>query len=367
MARTYRPLDGVLLFDKPLDLSSNIALQKVRRLFQAEKAGHTGTLDPLATGLLPICFGEATKFSNALLDADKTYRARLRLGQTTTTGDAEGEIIAEHPVEIEQADVDAALGKFRGEIQQLPPMHSALKHQGKPLYEYIRKGETIEREQRNVVIHELVLNSFGGEELPPPNLPPEVGGTIATSPIPPFQLSPGGGKGDCSLSLRGRVGEGDGGLGRWVEMDITVRCSKGTYIRTLAEDIGAALGCGAHLIGLRRTAIAHFDLQDAYGLQQLEAMSDAGRDACVLPPEALMPGMPRLQLDAVQIKRLAQGQRLAMDTGLPDGKVGLYGAQGFIGVGLLQGHRLAPDRLLSGVAKQAAQAGVVRDADEHAS
>ena len=150
-------------------------------------------------------------------------------------------------------------------------------------------------------------------------------------------------------------------------MDITVRCSKGTYIRTLAEDIGAALGCGAHLIGLRRTAIAHFDLQDAYGLQQLEAMSDAGRDACVLPPEALMPGMPRLQLDAVQIKRLAQGQRLAMDTGLPDGKVGLYGAQGFIGVGLLQGHRLAPDRLLSGVAKQAAQAGVVRDADEHAS
>ena len=313
MARTYRPLDGVLLFDKPLDLSSNIALQKVRRLFQAEKAGHTGTLDPLATGLLPICFGEATKFSNALLDADKTYRARLRLGQTTTTGDAEGEIIAEHPVEIEQADVDAALGKFRGEIQQLPPMHSALKHQGKPLYEYIRKGETIEREQRNVVIHELVLNSFGGNE-----------------------------------------------------MDITVRCSKGTYIRTLAEDIGAALGCGAHLIGLRRTAIAHFDLQDAYGLQQLEAMSDAGRDACVLPPEALMPGMPRLQLDAVQIKRLAQGQRLAMDTGLPDGKVGLYGAQGFIGVGLLQGHRLAPDRLLSGVAKQAAQAGVVRDADEHA-
>ena len=313
MARTYRPLDGVLLFDKPLDLSSNTALQKVRRLFQAEKAGHTGTLDPLATGLLPICFGEATKFSNALLDADKTYRARLRLGQTTTTGDAEGEIIAEHPVEIEQADVDAALGKFRGEIQQLPPMHSALKHQGKPLYEYIRKGETIEREQRNVVIHELVLNSFGGNE-----------------------------------------------------MDITVRCSKGTYIRTLAEDIGAALGCGAHLIGLRRTAIAHFDLQDAYGLQQLEAMSDAGRDACVLPPEALMPGMPRLQLDAVQIKRLAQGQRLAMDTGLPDGKVGLYGAQGFIGVGLLQGHRLAPDRLLSGVAKQAAQAGVVRDADEHA-
>src|SRR3989338_2134913 len=302
MARTYRALDCVLLFDKPLEIIPNDALQKVRRLFQAEKAGHTGTLDPLATGLLPICFGEATKFSNALLDADKTYRALLRLGQTTTTGDAEGEIIAEHPVEIEQADVDAVLAKFRGEIQQLPPMHSALKHKGKPLYEYIRKGETIEREQRNVVIHELVLNSFSGNE-----------------------------------------------------MDITVRCSKGTYIRTLAEDIGAALGCGAHLIGLRRTAIAHFDMRDGYNWQQLEAMTGAERDACVLPLESLMPDMPRLQLDAVKIQRLAQGQRLGLDTGLPDGKLCLYGPQGFIGTGLLQGRRLAPERLLSEVAKQAAK------------
>ena len=301
MARTYRPLDGVLLFDKPLELSSNTALQKVRRLFQAEKAGHTGTLDPLATGLLPICFGEATKFSNALLDADKTYRALLRLGQTTTTGDAEGEILSERPVGVMQSDVDIVLAKFRGEIQQLPPMHSALKHKGKPLYEYIRKGETIERELRNVVIHELVLHRFSGNE-----------------------------------------------------MDITVRCSKGTYIRTLAEDIGAALGCGAHLIGLRRTAIAHFDLKDAYSWQQLEAMSESERVACVLPLESLMPDMPRLQLDAVQIKRLAQGQRLGLDTGLPDGKVNLQGPQGFIGVGSLQGRRLAPERLLSNVAKQAA-------------
>jgi len=301
MARAFRPLDGVLLFDKPLELSSNTALQKVRRLFQAEKAGHTGTLDPLATGLLPICFGEATKFSMALLNADKTYRALLRLGKTTTTGDAEGEITAEHPVEVGQAEVDAVLAKFRGEIQQLPPMHSALKHQGKPLYEYIRKGETIERELRSVVIHELLLNSFSGNQ-----------------------------------------------------MDITVRCSKGTYIRTLAEDIGAALGCGAHLIGLRRTAIAHFDLSNSYNLQQLEEMTEAERDACILPLESLMPDMPRLQLDAVQVQRLAQGQRLALDTGLPDGKVKLHGPQGFIGVGLLQGRRLAPDRLLSDVAKQAA-------------
>lgn len=308
MARTYRPLDGVLLFDKPLGLSSNDALQKVRRLFQAEKAGHTGTLDPLATGLLPICFGEGTKFSNALLDADKTYRALLRLGQTTTTGDAEGEIVAEHPVESGLADVEAVLAGFRGEIQQIPPMHSALKHQGKPLYEYIRKGETIEREARSVVIHELVLNRFDGNE-----------------------------------------------------MEITVRCSKGTYVRTLAEDIGAALGCGAHLIGLRRTAIAHFDLQNGHSLQQLEAMTGAERDACVLPPESLMPGMPELQLDAVQVKRLAQGQRLALDAGLPDGKIRLHGPQGFIGTGLLQGRRLAPDRLLSGVAKQAAITELVEE------
>ena len=302
MARTYRPLDGVLLFDKPLELSSNTALQKVRRLFQAEKAGHTGTLDPLATGLLPICFGEATKFSTGLLDADKTYRATMRLGQTTTTGDAEGEIVSESPVVVSQADIEAVVEKFRGEIKQLPPMHSALKHQGKPLYEYIRKGETVARELRDVVIHELEMERFEG-----------------------------------------------------VELDITVRCSKGTYVRTLAEDIGAALGCGAHLIALRRTAIAHFDLRDACDLQQLEAMSAEQREARVMPLDCLMPNMPRLQLDATQIKRMAQGQRLGMDTALPDGKVGLYGSQGFIGVGMLDGRRLAPERLLSSVAKQAAK------------
>jgi tRNA pseudouridine55 synthase len=302
--RNFRPLDGVLLFDKPLELSSNDALQKVRRMFQAEKAGHTGTLDPLATGLLPICFGEATKFSVALLDADKTYRALLRLGLTTTTGDAEGEIIAEHPVMVKQSDLDNVLAGFRGEIRQLPPMHSALKHLGKPLYEYIRKGETIERGLRSVVIHELVLNSFSGDQI-----------------------------------------------------DITVRCSKGTYIRTLAEDIGTALGCGAHLMGLRRTVIAHFDLEGGYNWQQLESMNQAARDACILPLESLMPDMPRLQLDAEQVKRMAQGQRLGLDAGLPDGKVSLHGPQGFIGVGVLQGNRLSSDRLLSSVAIQAAQAG----------
>lgn len=301
MARTFRPFDGVLLFDKSLELSSNTALQKVRRLFQAEKAGHTGTLDPLATGLLPICFGEATKFSTALLDADKTYRATLRLGQTTTTADAEGEITSESPVSVTRADIEAVLEKFRGEIQQLPPMHSALKHQGKPLYEYIRKGETIARELRNVVIYDLKMERFEG-----------------------------------------------------VQVDITVRCSKGTYVRTLGEDIGAALGCGAHLIALRRTAIAHFDISEACDLQQLEGMSPDRREARVLPVDSLLPNMPKLELDAVQIKRMAQGQRLGLDTGFPDGKVALYGLRGFVGVGMLEGRRLAPDRLLSGIAKQAA-------------
>lgn len=303
MRRTWRQIDGVLLFDKPLELSSNTALQKIRRLYQAEKAGHTGTLDPLATGLLPICFGEATKFSTALLDADKTYRAMLHLGKTTTTGDAEGEVVSEHPVHVGLSDIESVLDRFRGEIRQMPPMHSALKHQGKPLYEYIRQGVTIERPLRDVVIYELVLNGFSG-----------------------------------------------------VELEITVRCSKGTYVRTLAEDIGAALGCGAHLTALRRTAIAHFNLDDGYDMQQLTAMSDDQRDACLLPLVSLMPDMPRLDLDEIQIRRMAQGQRLSLDTGLPDGKIGLYGPNGFIGVGLQQGRRIAPERLLSGVARQAARA-----------
>lgn len=298
----WRAIDGVLLFDKPLELSSNDALQKIRRLFQAEKAGHTGTLDPLATGLLPVCFGEATKFSNALLDADKSYTALLRLGQTTATGDAEGEITSELPVNFTQSDLDMVLARFRGEIEQLPPMYSALKHQGRPLYEYIREGITIDRPVRAVLIHELAVNRWAG-----------------------------------------------------VEMEISVRCSKGTYVRTLAEDIGAALGCGAHLIGLRRTAIAHFKLSDGHTLQQLTEMSDAERDACLMPLVSLMPDMPQLVLDEVQIKRLAQGQRLGLETGLPDGKVGLYSPDGFVGVGLQQGRRIAPVRLISSVAKLAAK------------
>ena len=302
MVRNARPLDGVLLFDKPLALSSNTALQKVRRLFQAEKAGHTGTLDPLATGLLPICFGEATKFSTALLDADKTYRALVKLGQTTTTGDAEGEVTSSCAVALDEAQVREALRNFMGEIQQTPPMHSALKHQGKPLYEYIRNGETIERASRSVTIHELVLERFADDE-----------------------------------------------------MEITVRCSKGTYVRTLAEDIGQALGCGAHLRGLRRTAIARFRLEQAHSLPELEAMTMPQREACLLPLDCLLQDLPVLELDAVQMTRIAQGQRLAIDAELPDGKVRLYGDGRFIGVADLAGRRLAPGRLLSSVAKSAAR------------
>jgi tRNA pseudouridine55 synthase len=296
-----RPLDGVLLFDKPLGLSSNIALQKVRRLFQAEKAGHTGTLDPLATGLLPVCFGEATKFTSSLLEADKTYRALIRLGQTTTTGDAEGEIISACAVDLDKEQVCTVLRNFIGEIQQMPPMHSAIKHKGKPLYEYIRKGETVIRSSRSVTIHELVLERFEGDE-----------------------------------------------------MEITVRCSKGTYVRTLAEDIGLALGCGAHLQGLRRTAIGQFGLEGAHNLNQMESVTMLEREAYILPLDSLLQDMPVLDLDAAQVTRIAQGQRLAIESVLLDGKVRLYGAGRFIGVADLVEQRLTPVRLLSSVAKSAA-------------
>ncbi|MDX8400864.1 MAG: tRNA pseudouridine(55) synthase TruB [Gallionellaceae bacterium] len=301
MLRTWRPLDGVLLFDKPLELSSNTALQKVRRLFQAEKAGHTGTLDPLASGLLPICFGEATKFSMGLLDADKTYHSTIRLGQTTTTGDAEGEVIETLPVSVNEEQVLAVLQSFCGAIQQLPPMYSALKHKGKPLYEYIRNGETIERPLRDVYIHDLRMERLENNEL-----------------------------------------------------DIVVRCSKGTYVRTLGEDIGKALGCGGHLIALRRSAIARFELANAYTLTQFEEMDDAQRDACMLPVDCMLQELPSLELDAVELQRMAQGQRLGKSLDLPQGKLRLYSDGKFVGLGELEGTRLSPSRLLSSVAKKAA-------------
>lgn len=301
-ARIKRPLDGVLLFDKPLELSSNTALQKVRRLYNAEKAGHTGTLDPLATGLLPVCFGEATKFTLSLLDADKRYRATIRLGQRTTTGDAEGDVIETRPVAVDQAMVSAVMARFLGEIRQLPPMYSALKHQGKPLYEYIRKGETVERDLRTVFIRELTLERLQDDEL-----------------------------------------------------EFSVLCSKGTYVRTLAEDIGEMLGCGGHLIALRRTGIGEFSLDHAYTLKQLEEMDAGSRDACLLPLDSLVQTLPPLELDEVQAIRLAQGQKLGLTDEFPSGKRRLYAGGRFIGIGDLEGGRLVPGRLLSGVARAAAQ------------
>lgn len=300
--RIKRQIDGVLLLDKPLELSSNTAMQKVRGLYGAVKAGHTGTLDPLATGLLPICFGEATKFTHALLDADKRYRATIRLGQRTTTGDAEGDIVEERPVAADEALVRQVLLRFTGEIWQLPPMHSALKHHGKPLYEYIRQGEVIEREQRQVFIRELNLE-------------------------------------------------------RWAEteLDIDVLCSKGTYIRTLGEDIGEALGCGGHLIALRRTGIGEFGLAAAHTLPELEALDGPARDGLLLPVDSLIQGFPALSLDDVQAGRLAQGQRLAMRDDHPDGKRRLYAGGEFIGLGDLVTGRLSPTRLLSGVARMASE------------
>ncbi len=300
--RITRPLDGVLLLDKPLELSSNTALQKARRLFKAEKAGHTGTLDPLATGLLPICFGEATKFTTSLLEADKRYLATLKLGLRTSTGDAEGEVIETRPVAVSAAQARAAMQGFLGEIQQLPPMYSALKHQGRPLYEYIRKGETVERTPRAVHIREFELLRLNSDEL-----------------------------------------------------EFSVLCSKGTYVRTLGEDLGEKLGCGGHLIALRRTGIGEFGVGNASRLEQLETLDDVQRDACLLPLDSLVQNLPRLELEPALAQRLAQGQRLAMTDGLPDGKRRLYVDGCFIGLGDMVGGRLAPERLLSGIARSVAQ------------
>jgi tRNA pseudouridine55 synthase len=225
--RIKRAINGVLLLDKPLGFSSNQALQRVKWLYQAAKAGHTGSLDPLATGLLPICLGEATKFSHYLLDADKSYRALIRLGSTTTTADAEGEVLTRSDVHVDQAQLESVLKSFVGDIVQVPPMYSALKHAGKALYEYARAGVDIERKGREVTIHQIMLERFEGELL-----------------------------------------------------EIVVTCSKGTYIRTLAEDIGDALGCGAHLAGLRRLTTAHLKLENAVTIEQLEAMAQKREMHC---------------------------------------------------------------------------------------
>jgi tRNA pseudouridine55 synthase len=290
-----RDVHGVLLLDKPLGWSSNDALQKAKWLLRAEKAGHTGTLDPLATGLLPLCFGAATKFSQVSLDADKRYLATLKLGETTTTGDAEGEVLDRLPVSVTRKQLAAVCAQFTGAQLQTPPMYSALKHEGRPLYEYARQGITIEREARAVTLHSIDII--------------------------------------------------DGDNDRW---QIDVRCSKGTYIRTLAEDIGRALGCGAHLAALRRTGAGPLDVVQAVTLEQVEAWSEAERDAALLPADALLAEWPVVRLEADEAGRFLSGLRRRLP--LADAPaVRVYGPedQAFLGAGHVAAGELISTRLLS--------------------
>ncbi len=278
--RLKRPLNGVLMLDKAPGASSNAALQQAKRMYQAAKAGHAGTLDPLATGLLPVLFGEATKFSSDLLQADKTYAAEIRLGVSTTTADAEGELIAARAVNVTPDQLAAALLNFRGSILQIPPLYSALKHAGKPLYAYARAGIEIKRAPRLVTIHALDLLWFEGERLA-----------------------------------------------------LSVTCGKGTYIRSIAHDLGEMLGCGAHLAALRRTALARFGLDCAHTLESLEAMPAAARDTCLLPVDALLLNLPEARLTPAQQVRFVQGQGVPWD-GPPQARVRVYGAGGaLLGVG----------------------------------
>ncbi|SNY97551.1 tRNA pseudouridine(55) synthase TruB [Halomonas sp. hl-4] len=305
MARRRRGLlvNGIVLLDKPKGLSSNHALQRVRRLFEAQKAGHTGTLDPMATGLLPICLGEATKFSSHLLEADKVYRTRVELGVITDTGDAEGAVIEQRDVpSLTADDVETVLSGFRGEIDQVPPMYSALKHQGKKLYELAREGKQVERAARRVSVYDARLLSFEGSA---------------------FELE--------------------------------VSCSKGTYIRTLAEDIGNALGCGGHISQLRRLKTGPFDSDAMWTLEALEALADqAAREAELMPVDVLVDHLPSLSLDESAYGRLAHGQsaNVAMGDSIPpDALARLYYAESFIGLGVVKGSQeVAPKRLLSTVA-----------------
>jgi len=298
-SRSYRDVDGILLLDKPLGLSSNQALQQVRRLYQARKAGHCGSLDPLATGVLPICLGEATKFSGYLLGANKTYRAGCRLGQTTASGDAEGEILETAPVEVDAAQIEAVLKEFVGEIDQVPPMYSALKHQGKRLYQLAREGKEVERAARRITIYQLEMLGFDGQIL-----------------------------------------------------DIDVGCSKGTYIRTLAEDIGKRLGCGAHLSALRRSSVDAFDEHDALTMEQLENLQAQGMehlDALLLPVSAALEQFPEILLNAADSLDICHGRRIELGATANAGLRRLCSPEGvFLGLGeVAEGGRLSAKRLMN--------------------
>ena len=291
-------VDGVLLIDKPVGLSSNDALTKVKRIVNAKKAGHTGTLDPFATGLLPLCFGEATKFSQDLLEADKTYDAVVHLGITTTTGDTEGEAVETRPVDVTPERIEAALARFRGPIMQIPPMYSALKRDGKALYEYAREGITLERQARPVIIHKLEMLAYAAPML-----------------------------------------------------TIRVTCSKGTYVRVLGEDIGAELGCGAHLNALRRIQVGNLTVDGMVTLEQLQAHDNPL--SLLAPVDALLSSFPRVELTAELAARFLNGQRLALNrepVTLPDqqGRVRVYHDDKLLGTAILQDYGvLAPERLIA--------------------
>jgi tRNA pseudouridine55 synthase len=296
------PIHGVLLIDKTAGESSNDVLIKAKRLLNAKKAGHTGTLDPFATGLLPLCFGEATKFAQDLLEANKTYEAIVHLGVKTTTGDTEGEIITTNSVNVTLEAIETVLQQFRGDIDQVPPMYSALKRDGKPLYEYARAGITLERDARRVTIHQLEMIAFHA----------------------PF-------------------------------LTIRVHCSKGTYIRVLGEDIGAALGCGAHLKSLRRTQVGALQIGQAITLDRLAVISEVDRLSALGPIDELLSTFPVINLTQALAERFMHGQRLALgkegiDYPATQGRIRVYQVpEGrLLGTAQLQEYGvLAPERLIA--------------------
>lgn len=302
MSKTkWRPVDGIVLLDKPIGLSSNQALQRVRRLFRAAKAGHTGALDPLATGMLPLCLGEATKFSQFLLDADKRYITCIQLGKRTTTGDREGDVLTDLPVpDLTDEALESVLNRFRGEIEQIPPMYSALKHEGKPLYEYARQGIVIERKRRQVTISDLTLLSRTADTL-----------------------------------------------------TLDIRCSKGTYIRTIGEDIGEMLGCGAHLHSLHRVSTAGYSAENMLTLEAFETIAEQGEDALdalLLPMDTAVEHLDKVFFSQEQTKDMMFGRSVPNETLLMDGSlVRLYDqmTQRFLGLGILKESIIRPHRLVN--------------------
>lgn len=295
-----RDIHGVFLLDKPQGMSSNDIMQKVKRIFQANKAGHTGALDPLATGMLPICLGEATKFSQFLLDADKRYLVTAKLGERTDTSDAEGQIVETREVKVKTPEILTALGQFRGDILQVPTMFSALKYNGKPLYEYARQGITVEREARPITIFELNFIEYNAPYL-----------------------------------------------------TLEVHCSKGTYIRTLVDDLGEALGCGAHVTMLRRTAVADYPtdkMLDWHALQSLAEQQDlALLDALLLPMDTAVAKLPALTLNESQTQGIGFGQRIKFDnSNRLQGQVRLFSHENrFLGVAMIdENNVIRPQRLV---------------------